>query len=103
MGMIQADFLGSLDLDNAGIMNNDQYHAEAKGNDLLPNQFQPGMVVVLCVGRVIFISQIHASCSINWTENNTNLHYVNRDLNVLFMFIINDLRKSVKFFFEKYK
>src|SRR6266478_7468207 len=32
------------------------------------------------------------------TENNINLHYVNRDINVLFTFIIKDLGQSIELF-----
>jgi len=64
MGMIQADFFGSFDLYDAGIVNDNLYDAEAQGSDLLPDQLQPGAVVALCVRRAYFISQIHACRSI---------------------------------------
>ena len=56
MGMIQADFFGSFDLYDAGIVNDNLYDAEAQGSDLLPDQLQPGAVVALCVRRAYFIS-----------------------------------------------
>jgi len=103
MGMIQADFFGSFDLDDAGIVNDNLYDAEAQGSDLLPDQLQPGAVVALCARRAYFISQIHTRCSINQTENSINLHYVNRDINILFMFVIKDLGKSVVLFVRECK